>query len=124
MKRFLDTMGIRVKVNNNFGGIVIFHEEYICNLRDTWRVYDRGTYTRICIGAWAQQLSPLIGVNYVNFESPDENVYEWNFVEDVYKGEELNANHIIYVLVGAFFFFIDWRGITVVGINNNSMVNA
>ena len=54
MEMFLDATGLRVKVDNNFGGIGIYHEEYIRIFREKGRVYGRGTRTRICVGAWVR----------------------------------------------------------------------
>ena len=67
MKSSLYTKSIRVKVDNDFGGIEISHEESICILRDNGRVYFRGTGTRIYVGVWVQRCLPLFGVDYLNF---------------------------------------------------------
>ena len=54
MKISLDATDLRVKVDNNFGGIGISHKESIYNFRDKGRFYDRRTGTRICVGARVQ----------------------------------------------------------------------
>ena len=50
MKSSLDVTGLKVKVDNNFGGILISQEEYICIMRDMGRVYGKGKGTRIFVG--------------------------------------------------------------------------
>ena len=69
MPSSLYAMGIRVKVDSEFGGIGISHEESICTLRYNRRVYGRGTGTSICVGAGFQCIFYLIRVDDVNFAS-------------------------------------------------------
>ena len=42
----------------------------------------------------------------------------------VSTAEKLNADHVIYGLVGTFYFNIYWKGISSSGFNNNFIVNA
>ena len=49
-----DATGIRFKLDNDLGGIGIFHEESICTKRDMGRVYGRATGTWVCVGAWVE----------------------------------------------------------------------
>ena len=54
MESYLDVKGLRVKVDYNFGTIVISNERPICTLRNKVRVYVRGSCMRIFVGAWVQ----------------------------------------------------------------------
>ena len=47
------------------------------------RVSGRGKYKGILVGAWVQCLYHFLGVDDINFESPDDNICEWNCVGDV-----------------------------------------
>ena len=38
--------------------------------------------------------------------------------------EEFNTDHVIYGLVGTFYLYIDWRGISSICFNYNNIVNA
>ena len=51
MKSFIGAKGLRIKVEKNFGGIVISHKESIHTFKEKGRVYGRGSSNRICIGA-------------------------------------------------------------------------
>ena len=75
--------GVRVKVDNDLGGIGIYHKEYICTQRQKVRLYIRGVVTRICVGTWVQLNFTLLGVDDVKFLSPNYKVYECNDVRDV-----------------------------------------
>ena len=70
MKSSLDETGIRVKVDNDSGGIGISYEESICTLRYNGRVHGRGTGMRIFVVAWFQLFFPLLAFDNVNFAFP------------------------------------------------------
>ena len=67
IKTFLDTACLSVKVNNDFGGIVISHEEAICSWIYKGEVYRRRKGARIYVGAWAQCFFPSLGVDCIIF---------------------------------------------------------
>ena len=83
LKSSLDVAGLRVKLDDNFGGVGIPHEESIFTFGYKGRVYCKGSSIRICFGAWVQCIFPLLGVDDVKISSPDYKVCECNFVGDV-----------------------------------------
>ena len=82
-KGYIDAMVIIIKLDNNFGAILISHEESIYALREKGRVYGRRKITSICVGTGAQWFLPFLGVDYVKFLSTDDKVRECNCVRDV-----------------------------------------
>ena len=61
---------LRLKLDDELGGIGISYEESICTWRKKGRVYDRSTGTRICVGEWVQFLFSLLGVDDLKFTPP------------------------------------------------------
>ena len=60
-----------VKVDNDLDGIGILHEGSIFTCRYKGGVYNRGTGTRVYVGAWVQYLFPLLGFDDVNISPPE-----------------------------------------------------
>ena len=72
MKNSLDAEVLRAKVDYEVGGIGISHGKTICALKYKVRVNVSGSGAMVIVGAWVKSNCFFLGVDDVDFSSPDE----------------------------------------------------
>ena len=83
MEIFLDAAVFRVKVDNDLGGISIYHKESIFPWREKRLANGKREGAIICVGAWFQYLLVLLVVYYVNFAPPGDKFWKGGGVKYV-----------------------------------------